>query len=378
MVIRFYGYDAQTDYGGEQMRINLNDSQLILPQEYTKDTIHRIRLYCANRHGSAITDEQAEMLFKAYHRSAYTNEDEIDLGESVKESETVNVFCLPFGFRGMSSRTWGTGFDAEVSSKIVFDTMTQLCGSSVTFIQTNRRIFVWGTMTPYMRGIIKMMIRYFEYVTMNYDTRNDVETNDACLMTMHDKFGLDYVEFFTRLMNEWSILIKDSDYVPVKRKIEKVILNMVNDMMYELYCQEADANNWYRQEYYKKQEEKKKKEAEGVASSNKEMIESMKRIHELIDKTDPEEPVQTETESETDLAQYYDYQTNYDPDKVEETEEKPSLTKTILFHVFVWLMIGVFVLLAILYTAQRLLIILCGVLMLFMYVSLLCMGSKNN
>lgn len=365
------------------MTINLNDSQLVLPQEYTKDAVHKIRLYCANRHGSAITDEQAEMLFKAYHRSSYTNETEIDLGESVKESETVNVFCLPFGFRGMSSRTYGTGFDTEVSSKIVFDTMTQLCGSSVTFIQTNRRIFVWGTMTPYMRGIIKMMVRYFEYVTMNYDTRNDVETNDACLMTMHDKFGLDYVEFFTQLMNNWSILIKDTDYVPVKRKVEKVILNLVNDMMYELYCQEADANNWYRQEYYKKQEEEKKKKEAGneMASSNKEMIESMKRIHELIDKTspEPEEPVQTETESETDLAQYYDYQTNYDPDQVDdESEEKPSLIKTILFHVFVLLMIGVFVKLAIIYTAQRLLIILCGVLMLFMYVFLLCMVSKNN
>lgn len=365
------------------MTINLNDSQLVLPQEYTKDAVHRIRLYCANRHGSAITDEQAEMLFKAYHRSSYTNETEIDLGESVKESETVNVFWLPFSFRGMSSRTYGTGFDTEVSSKIVFDTMTQLCGSSVTFIQTNRRIFVWGTMTPYMRGVIKMMVRYFEYVTMNYDTRNDVETNDACLMTMHDKFGLDYVEFFTKLMNEWNILIKDTDYIPVKRKVEKVILNLVNDMMYELYCQEADANNWYRQEYYKKLEEEKKKKEAGneMASSNKEMIESMKRIHELIDKTspEPEEPVQTETESETDLAQYYDYQTNYDPDQVDdESDEKPSLIKTILFHVFVWLMIGVFALLAVIYTAQRLLIILCGVLMLFMYVFLLCMGSKNN
>jgi len=364
------------------MTINLNDSQLILPSEYTKETIHRIRLYCANRHGSAITDEQAEMLFKAYHRSSYTNEEQIDLGESVKESEDVNVFCLPFGFRGMSSRTWGTGFDAEVSSKIVFDTMTQLCGSSVTFIQTNRRIFVWGTMTPYMRGVIKMMVRYFEYVTMNYDTRNDVETNDACLMTMHDKFGLDYVEFFTQLMNNWSILIKDSDYVPVKRKVENVILNLVNDMMYELYCQEADANNWYRQEYYKKlEEEKNKKEAEnGMASSNKQMLEAMNAVHKLIDKTAPEEPVEieTETESETDLAQYYDYQTNYDPDKVEETEEKPSLIKTILFHIFTWLMIGVFALLAVIFTAQRLLIILCGVLMLFMYISLLCIGSKNN
>ncbi len=358
------------------MTINLNDSQLILPQEYTKETIHKIRLYCANRHGSAITDEQAEMLFKAYHRSSYTNETEIDLGESIKESETVNVFCLPFGFRGMSSRTWGTGFDAEVSSKIVFDTMTQLCGSSVTFIQTNRRIFVWGMMTPHMRKIIKMMVRYFEYVTMNYDTRNDVETNDACLMTMHEKFGLDYVEFFTQLMNEWSILIKDTDYIPVKRKVEKVILKLVNEMMYELYCQEADADNWYRQDYYKKQEEKKK-EVETEMAGNKEMIESMKKIHELIDKTDPEEPVQTETESENDLAQYYDYQTNYDPDKVDESEEKPSLIKTILFHVFVWLMIGVVVLLAVLYTAQRLLIILCGVLILFMYIFLLYMESKK-
>ena len=364
------------------MRINLNDTQLILPQDYTKDTLHKIRLYCANRHGSAITDEQAEMLFKAYHRSSYTNEDEIDLGETVKESETVNVFCLPFGFRGMSSRTWGTGFDAEVSSKIVFDTMTQLCGSSATFIQTNRRIFVWGHCTPYMRGIIKMMIRYFEYVTMNYDTRNDVETNDACLMTMHDKFGLDYVEFFTRLMNEWSILIKDSDYIPVKRRVEKVILNMVDDIQYELYCQQADVDNWYRQELYKKEEKKKEADNE-MASSNKEMLESMKMVHELIDKTAPEEPepIQTETESETDLAQYYDYQTNYDPDKVDESdesEEKPSLIKRILFHVFVWLMIGVFVLLAIIYAAQRLLIILCGLLMLFMYVSILFMGSKNN
>ena len=168
---------------------------------------------------------------------------------------------------------------------------------------------------------------------MNYDTRNDVETNDACLAYLHQNLGLDYFDFFNRLRIMWNRLIKDTDYLPVKRIIEHVLLNMVDDMHYELYCQEADSKNWYRQELYKEKEESKNKETDEMASSNEEMIKSMARIHELIGDIDKEkEEPNTSVEEETDIEAYYNYTVEEEP----EPEPKKSLFNSILYHVIFW------------------------------------------
>lgn len=314
------------------MKIYLSDKHLSLPFEYGEESRHRIRIYCATIYGIAVTEEQCKMISKAYHNSIVTEEDTVDIGDVVTCSEDIMVYSVPFGFYHLGY-TNCTGFDSSNASKIIFDTLTQLCGDTIKFILASRKIFIYGKLSPYMKLTIEMMIRYFEYVAMNYDTRNDVETNDACLAYLHQNLDLDYVAFFNQLMIEWNILIKDTDYLPVKRIIEHVLLNMVDDMQYELYCQEADSKNWYRQELYKKEEESKNKENNEMASSNEEMIKSMARIHELIgdlDK-DKEEP-NTSVEEDTSIEAYYNYTVEEEP----EPQPKKSLFNSILYHVIFW------------------------------------------
>lgn len=314
------------------MKIYLSDKHLTLPFEYGEESRHRIRIYCATIYGIAVTEEQCRMISKAYHNSIVTEEDTVDIGDVVTCSEDIMVYSVPFGFYHLGY-TNCTGFDSSNASKIIFDTLTQLCGDTIKFILASRKIFIYGKLSPYMKLTIEMMIRYFEYVAMNYDTRNDVETNDACLAYLHQNLDLDYVAFFNQLMIEWNILIKDTDYLPVKRIIEHVLLNMVDDMQYELYCQEADSKNWYRQELYKKEEESKNKENNEMASSNEEMIKSMARIHELIgdlDK-DKEEP-NTSVEEDTSIEAYYNYTVEEEP----EPQPKKSLFNSILYHVIFW------------------------------------------
>lgn len=314
------------------MKIYLSDKHLSLPFEYGEESRHRIRIYCATIYGIAVTEEQCRMISKAYHNSIVTEEDTVDIGDVVTCSEDIMVYSVPFGFYHLGY-TNCTGFDSSNASKIIFDTLTQLCGDTIKFILASRKIFIYGKLSPYMKLTIEMMIRYFEYVAMNYDTRNDVETNDACLAYLHQNLDLDYVAFFNQLMIEWNILIKDTDYLPVKRIIEHVLLNMVDDMQYELYCQEADSKNWYRQELYKKEEESKNKENNEMASSNEEMIKSMARIHELIgdlDK-DKEEP-NTSVEEDTSIEAYYNYTVEEEP----EPQPKKSLFNSILYHVIFW------------------------------------------
>lgn len=314
------------------MKIYLSDKHLTLPFEYGEESRHRIRIYCATIYGIAVTEEQCKMISKAYHNSIVTEEDTVDIGDVVTCSEDIMVYSVPFGFYHLGY-TNCTGFDSSNASKIIFDTLTQLCGDTIKFILASRKIFIYGKLSPYMKLTIEMMIRYFEYVAMNYDTRNDVETNDACLAYLHQNLDLDYVAFFNQLMIEWNILIKDTDYLPVKRIIEHVLLNMVDDMQYELYCQEADSKNWYRQELYKEEEESKNKETDEMASSNEEMIKSMAKIHELIgdiDK-DKEEP-NTSVEEDTSIEAYYNYTVEEEP----EPQPKKSLFNSILYHVIFW------------------------------------------
>lgn len=316
------------------MKIYLNDKKLSLPFEYGEDSRHRIRVYCAVNYGMAVTEEQCRMISKAYHQSIVTEEETVDIGDVVKCSEDIMVYNVPFGFSHLAY-TNCTGFETSNASKIIFDTLTQLCGDEIKFILASRKIFIYGKLSPYMKLTIEMMIRYFEYVAMNYDTRNDVETNDACLAYLHRHLDLDYVAFFNQLMIEWNILIKDTDYLPVKRIIEHVLLNMVDDMQYDLYCQEADSKNWYRQELYKKEEEAKNKETDEMASSNEEMIKSMAKIHELIGDIDKKEEPNTSVEEETNIEAYYNYTVEEEP----EPQPKKKPFNLVLYHAIFWVLI---------------------------------------
>lgn len=318
------------------MKIYLSDKHLSLPFEYGEESRHRIRIYCATIYGIAVTEEQCKMISKAYHHSVFTEEDSVDIGDVVTCSEDIMVYNVPFGFSHLEY-TNCTGFDSSNASKIIFETLAQLCGDTIKFILASRKIFIYGKLSPYMKLTIEMMIRYFEYVAMNYDTRNDVETNDACLAYLHLHCDLDYVAFFNQLMIEWNILIKDTDYLPVKRIIEHVLLNMVNDIQYDLYCQEADSKNWYRQQLYKKEEEAKNKENEEtdeMASSNKEMLKSMTEIHELVDETNKEEP-DTSVDKDASIEAYYNYTVEEEP----EPQPKKHLFNSVLYHVIFWVLV---------------------------------------
>ena len=317
------------------MKIYLNDKKLSLPFEYGEDSRHRIRVYCAVNYGMAVTEEQCKLISKVYHRSIVTEEETVDIGDVVTCSEDIMVYNVPFGFYHLAY-TNCTGFETSNASKIIFDTLTQLFGDTIKFILASKKIFIYGKLSPYMKLTIEMMIRYFKYVTMNYDTKNDVETNDGCLAYLHQNCDLDYVAFFNQLMSEWNILIKDTDYIPVKRIIEHVLLNMVNDMQYELYCQEADSKNWYRQELYKKEEEAKNKETNEMASSNEEMLKSIAKIHELIGDNDKEkEEPNTSVEEDTDIEAYY----NYTVEEESEPQPKKRLSNSILYHAIFWVLI---------------------------------------
>lgn len=345
------------------MKIYLSDKHLTLPFEYGEESRHRIRIYCASIYGIAVTEEQCRMISKAYHNSIVTEEDTVDIGDVVTCSEDIMVYSVPFGFSHLAY-TNCTGFDSGNASKIIFDTLTQLCGDTIKFILASRKIFIYGKLSPYMKLTIEMMIRYFEYVAMNYDTRNDVETNDGCLAYLHQNLDLDYVEFFNRLMNEWNILIKDSDYLPVKRIIERVLLNMVDDMQYELYCQEADSKNWYRQELYKKEEESKNKENNEMGSSNEEMLKSMAKIHELIDDINKNEETNTSVEEETDIEAYYNYTVEEEP----EPQPKKSSLNLVLYHMIFKVLALSFFILSIISVTHRILFFLGFALILLIYV----------
>lgn len=344
------------------MNIFVNSESLLLPIDYNADAIHKVRVFCASRYGIAVTDEQNEMIFKGYHNSMVTGNDYVDIGEPVTESDNILVYDIPFGFRVLASKPYGTSFDSGISSKIIFDTVKQLCGDKLIFILASRKLFIYGEHYVYLRCTIEMMLRYFKYVTLNYDTKNDVETNDACLMTMHMDYKLDYVAFFNQLLVDWSILIKDSDYEPVKRLVQKAILMQVDEIPYELYCQEADEKNYHRQDLRKKEKEK-------MASSNKEMLNAMAELHKVLAEPTVKEPeVEVVDEEDTSLDEYFDYSTNYDDVIEEQSKEKPSLLKTILFHVFVWGMIAAFAVIAIFYEACRLLTILTAIFCFGMYI----------
>lgn len=343
------------------MKIYLSDKHLSLPFEYGEESRHRIRIYCATIYGIAVTEEQCRMISKAYHESIITEEETVDIGDVVTCSEDIMVYNVPFGFSRLAY-TNCTGFETSNASKIIFDTLTQLCGDTIKFILASRKIFIYGKLSPYMKLTIEMMIRYFEYVAMNYDTRNDVETNDACLAYLHQNLGLDYVAFFNQLMIEWNILIKDTDYIPVKRIIEHVLLNMVDNIQYDLYCQEADSKNWYRQELYKK-EEAKNKETDEMASSNEEMLKSMAKIHELIGDIDKEES-NTSVEEETDIEAYYNYTVEEEP----EPQPKKSSLNLVLYHAIFRMLVLLLFILSIIFVAHRILLFLGFVIALLIYV----------
>lgn len=352
------------------MKIYLSDKHLTLPFEYGEESRHRIRIYCATIYGIAVTEEQCRMISKAYHNSIVTEEDTVDIGDAVTCSKDIMVYSVPFGFSHLAY-TNCTGFDSSNASKIIFETLTQLCGDTIKFILASRKIFIYGKMSPYMKLTIEMMIRYFEYVAMNYDTRNDVETNDACLAYLHQHLDLDYVAFFNQLMIEWNILIKDTDYIPVKRIIEHVLLNMVDDVQYELYCQEANSKNWYRQDLYKEQEEaknKENKETDEMASSNEEMLKSMARIHELIGDTnkEKEEEPNTSVEEDTDIEAYYNYTVEEEP----EPTPKKKLFNFVLYHVIFWILILSLFILSIIFIAHRILLCLGLVIVFLIYMLL--------
>lgn len=350
------------------MKIYLSDKHLSLPFEYGEESRHRIRVYCATIYGIAVTEEQCKMISKAYHMSIVTEEDSVDIGDVTTCSEDIMVYSVPFGFSHLEY-TNCTGFDSSNASKIIFETLAQLCGDTIKFILASRKIFIYGKLSPYMKLTIEMMIRYFEYVAMNYDTRNDVETNDACLAYLHLHCDLDYVAFFNQLMIEWNILIKDTDYLPVKRIIEHVLLNMVDDIQYELYCQEADSKNWYRQDLYKEQEEaknKENKETDEMASSNEEMLKSMARIHELIGDTnkEKEEESNTSVEEDTSIEAYY----NYTVEEESEPQPKKSPLGLVLFHMIFWILTLSFLILSIISVAHRILLFLGFAIVLLIYV----------
>lgn len=349
------------------MKIYLSDKHLTLPFEYGEESRHRIRIYCATIYGIAVTEEQCRMISKAYHNSIVTEEDTVDIGDVVTCSEDIMVYSVPFGFSHLAY-TNCTGFDSGNASKIIFETLTQLCGDTIKFILASRKIFIYGKLSPYMKLTIEMMIRYFEYVAMNYDTRNDVETNDACLAYLHQNLDLDYVAFFNQLMIEWNILIKDTDYLPVKRIIEHVLLNMVDDIQYDLYCQEADSKNWYRQELYKKQEKAKNKETNEMASSNEEMLKLMARIHELIGDTnkEKEEEPNTSVKEDTDIEAYYNYTVEEEP----ESTPKKKLFNFVLYHVIFWILILSLFILSIIFIAHRILLCLGLVITFIIYMLL--------
>ena len=349
------------------MKIYLNDKHLSLPFEYGEESRHRIRIYCATIYGIAVTEEQCRMISKAYHESIVTEAETVDIGDVVKCSEDIMVYNVPFGFYHLAY-TNCTGFETSNASKIIFDTLTQLCGDIIKFILASRKIFIYGKLSPYMKLTIEMMIRYFEYVAMNYDTRNDVETNDACLAYLHQNLDLDYVAFFNQLMIEWNILIKDTDYIPVKRIIEHVLLNMVDNTQYDLYCQEADSKNWYRQELYKKEEESKNKENEEtdeMASSNEEMLKSMAKIHELIGDIDKDkEESNTSVEEETDIEVYYNYTVEEEP----EPQPKKSSLNLVLYHMIFMILTLSLLILSIISVIHRILLCLGFVIVLLIYV----------
>lgn len=350
------------------MKIYLSDKHLSLPFEYGEESRHRIRIYCATIYGIAVTEEQCKMISKAYHMSIVTEADSVDIGDVVTCSEDIMVYNVPFGFSHLEY-TNCTGFDSGNASKIIFETLTQLCGNTIKFILASRKIFIYGKLSPYMKLTIEMMIRYFEYVAMDYDTRNDVETNDACLAYLHQNLSLDYVEFFNQLMIEWNILIKDTDYLPAKRIIEHVLLNMVDNIQYDLYCQEADSKNWYRQDLYKQQEEaknKENKEIDEMAGSNEEMLKSMARIHELIGDTnkEKEEESNTSVEEETSIEAYYNYTVEEEP----KLQPKKSSLGLVLFHMIFQILTLSFFILSIISVAHRILLFLGFAIVLLIYV----------
>lgn len=349
------------------MKIYLNDKHLSLPFEYGEESRHRIRVYCAVNYGIGVTEEQCRMISKAYHQSIVTEAETIDIGDAVTCNEDIMVYSVPFGFYHLAY-TNCTGFDSSNASKIIFDTLTQLFGDTVKFILASRKIFIYGKISPYTKLTIEMMIRYFEYVTMNYDTRNDVETNDACLAYLHQHLDLDYVAFFNQLMIEWNILIKDTDYEPVKRIIEHVLLDMVDATQYDLYCQEADSKNWYRQELYKKQEEAKNKENKETDEmvSNEEMLKSMAKIHELIGDTnkEKEEEPNASIEEDTDIEVYYNYTVDEEP----ESQPKKSSLGLVLFHMIFRVLVLSFFILSIISVAHRIILFLGFAIVLLIYV----------
>ena len=345
------------------MKIFLNDKKLALPFEYGEDSRHRIRVYCAVNYGIAVTEEQCKMISKAYHQSIVTEEETVDIGDVVTCNEDIMVYNVPFGFSYLAY-TNCTGFETSNASKIIFDTLAQLFGDTIKFILASRKIFIYGKLSPDMKSTIEMMIRYFKYVTMNYDTKNDVETNDGCLAYLHQHLGLDYVAFFNRLMTEWSILIKDTDYVPVKRIIERVLLNMVDNIQYELYCQEADSKNWYRQELYKEEEEVKNKETNEMASSNEEMLKSMAKIHELIGDIDKKEEPNTSVEEDTNIEAYFNYTVEEEP----EPQPKKLSLNLVLYHAIFWILMLLFFILSIIFIAHRILLCLGFAIVLLIYV----------
>lgn len=345
------------------MNIYLNDKKLSLPFEYGEDSRHRIRVYCAVNYGIAVTEEQCRMISKAYHQSIITEEETVDIGDVVTCSEDIMVYNVPFGFSYLAY-TNCTGFETSNASKIIFDTLTQLFGDKIKFILASRKIFIYGKLSPDMKSTIEMMLRYFKYVTMNYDTKNDVETNDGCLAYLHQHLDLDYVEFFNQLMAEWSILIKDTDYVPVKRIIEHVLLNMVDDIQYELYCQEADSTNWYRQELYKEEEEAKNKETNEMASSNEEMCKSMAKIHELIGDIDKEEKPNTSVEENTNIEAYFNYTVEEEP----EPQPKKRPFNVALYHTIFWVPLLLLFSLSMISVKHRILLYLVFAIVLLVYV----------
>lgn len=346
------------------MKIYLNDKKLSLPFEYGEDSRHRIRVYCAVNYGMAVTEEQCRMISKAYHQSIFTESETVDIGDPVMCSEDIMVYNVPFGFSRLEyTYKYCTGFESDNASKIIFETLTQLCGNETKFILASRKIFIYGKLDQRAKLTIEMMIRYFKYVTMNYDTRNDVETNDACLAYLHQNLGLDYFDFFNRLRIMWNRLIKDTDYVPVKRIIEQVLLNMVDNVQYDLYCQEADSKNWHRQEMYKEQEEEKNKENNEMASSNKEMLESMAKIHELIGDVNKEEP-NTSVEEDTSIEAYYNYTVEEEP----EPQPKKHPFNLVLYHAIFWVLALLLFILSIIFVAHRILLCLGFAIVVLIYV----------
>ena len=238
------------------MEVYLNSNMLILPSEWNNEARHKIRVYCALRYNTMITDDQNHMIFSAYHKSSYTNEEYVDIGDIVIDEDEMMMYSVPFYLHNVKNPYDGfTSFNNTVSSKIVYDVVNELCGDNQIFILANRTIFIYGNQDPLMRMVIQMMVRYFEFVCLNNESKNCVEANDCCLLAMHNNYGLKYVKFFEQLLFDWNILIKDTDVDPIKRIVEKAILLQVDESLYEDYCEEADKANYYRECKRKKKED---------------------------------------------------------------------------------------------------------------------------